>query len=84
MRCLNAPAEQVGEACICRLSHAFESLREVRQLSLANNGLASLPPSLWRLRSLQALDLSFNKLTEVPEDILGLENLEVRSKMARV
>ena len=69
---------QVGEPCICRLHRVLEQMTGLSVLSLAGNGLTSLPSSLWNLAGLQQLDLSDNKLTEIPKDIVRLSKLEVR------
>ena len=73
---------QVGEACICRLSHVLESLKDVRHMSLAGNHLSSLPMSVWQMQSLVTLDLSNNRLAELPYEASQLENLKVRSKLS--
>ena len=71
---------QVGEPCICRVSHVLESLTDLRELHLARNHLTSLPASVWQLRTLVHLDLSRNRLKSLPQEVANLEQLEVRQE----
>ena len=68
---------QVGEACICRLSHVLESLKDLRHLSLASNQLAHLPASIWKQKGLVSLDLSNNLLSDLPRECAELISLQV-------
>ena len=74
---LSQPHAQVGEACICRLSHVLESLKDLRHLSLASNQLTNLPISIWKQKGLLFLDLSNNLLTDLPEECAELVSLQV-------
>ncbi len=69
--------QQVGEACICRLSNVLESLKDLRHLSLAANGLSDLPIGLWKQTGLLSLDLSDNLLITLPEESTELLSLQV-------
>ena len=71
------PAMQVGEPCICRLSHVLESLQDVRTLSLANNSLTSLPDAVWKLNELISLDLAGNLLVSIPAEAARMKSLKV-------
>lgn len=44
----------------------------IRVLSLRSNALASLPPQLWSMHALTHLDVSDNRITELPEEICQL------------
>lgn len=70
---------QVGEPCICRLSHVLESLHDVRELHLSGNDLQNLPDSIWALTHLEKLDLSHNRLHELSGDVVSLQSLQVGS-----
>ena len=67
----------MGEACICRLSHVLESLKDLRHLSLAANGLSDVPIGLWKQKGLLSLDLSNNLLITLPEESAELLSLQV-------
>ena len=68
---------QVGEACICRLSHVLESLKDLRHLSLASNQLSHLPVGIWKQKELVSLDLSNNQLIDIPVESAELVSLQV-------
>jgi len=60
----------------CRVLERLESLES---LSLAANGLTSLPPALFALKQLRTLDVSKNCLAEVQPEIAALKSLQARS-----
>jgi len=51
------------------------NFRKLKNLSLRNNSLTSIPPSISSLLSLKKLDLSGNKLSSLPHSIENLKNL---------
>ena len=59
------------------LTTSYTSLVKVTEINLSENQLTSVPPELFRMPSLQILDLSYNKLTELPtaEDYLQEESV---------
>ncbi|KAJ2953669.1 hypothetical protein O0L34_g1284 [Tuta absoluta] len=48
----------------------------VRVLKLCRNALSSLPPQAWTLQALTHLDISDNRIMELPEEICQLTQLE--------
>ncbi len=52
--------------------------KAARILDATNNRLASLPPSLGSLPSLQRLIVASNQLTALPREISALTNLKAR------
>lgn len=72
-RCVNLMCVHVGGPCACRVAVALEKVAArggaatVRELSLAGNGLASVPASVGELKLLTRLDVSGNALTSVGE-----------------
>lgn len=51
------------------------SYTDLQRLYLRNATLSSVPPTIDRLKKLQTLDLSYNKLFYLPNNILSLTNL---------
>lgn len=72
-RCVNLMCEHVGGPCACRVGAALDRVAArggaatVVALSLARNGLASVPAAVGELRLLTRLDLSGNELVSVGE-----------------
>ena len=58
------------------LEEALREPDEVYYLDLSNKNLAQVPSDILRFHSLKSLYLNFNKLTDLPEDITELKNLE--------
>jgi len=77
--CVNLMCEHVGGVCICRLSRVLErsSLAQLETLRLGGNGLAALPPSVWKLQKLKLLDLTDNHIAAVPPEAAALPGLRV-------
>lgn len=58
----------LGEALVQHASSAFA----VRVLRMCNNALSTLPPQTWSLQALTHLDISDNRITELPAEICRL------------
>ncbi|CAB1320225.1 unnamed protein product, partial [Coregonus sp. 'balchen'] len=54
----------------------LSNLKKVTHLDIAENNFASIPICALRMTSLQLLDMSINMLTDLPEDMDRLEELE--------
>ena len=48
----------------------------VTKLTLVTKNLTTLPPEIWKLKNLKALDLGRNQLTTLPKEIGNLTKLE--------
>lgn len=57
---------------LCRLTSSLFDVQHLTTLLLRNNEIEELPQAIGRLRNLRALDVSLNKLTHLPFDILKL------------
>jgi|SRR5579863_812529 len=56
----------------------IDALRNLRRLDLRNCGLVSLPASLGDLPELKTLDVSDNQLTDAPDSLERLEEVDLR------
>jgi hypothetical protein len=59
--CVDHMCMRFGEVCLCKLSIQLARLQHVRHLDLSGNNLERLP-EVWRIRGLESLDVSFNRL----------------------
>lgn len=73
--CDNMMCAKVGELCLCKFSIALAKIGHVSELRLNGNGMDRWP-EVWRIRGLQRLDVSDNRLESVPAEILQLSMLE--------
>lgn len=78
--CQNMMCEKLGDPCICRVSVALQKLQGLQHLCLAKNRLLSAPEVISQstLPELVSLDLSFNRLEELPLPVVqhkGLRDL---------
>ncbi|XP_041581688.1 leucine-rich repeat-containing protein 66 [Vulpes lagopus] len=70
-------------------SHLRNRLPCLKLLILQRNSLSDIPEGLWKLKSLQSLDLSFNRISQIGlsdfQNCLRLENLYLKSnKIVRI
>lgn len=79
--CRNMFCEKVGESCICRLSLWLSQmgprLPSLTSLSLASNGLETIPESIEELKHIKLLDLKDNDIQTLPDSLWKLGSLEV-------
>ncbi|PHH70422.1 hypothetical protein CDD80_6019 [Ophiocordyceps camponoti-rufipedis] len=61
---------------LTRLPAYFDAYQALRSLNISSNFLDAFPPFLCQLRSLVDLDMSFNAIARLPEEIGNLKNLE--------
>ncbi|KAF8936980.1 cysteinyl-tRNA synthetase [Dissophora ornata] len=56
---------------------SFQSLKYLRILNLSSNNFSKAPMVLFEISTLEELDMSFNELTEIPEEIGRLSRLRI-------
>mmetsp|Transcript_2893 Transcript_2893/g.8539 ORF Transcript_2893/g.8539 Transcript_2893/m.8539 type:complete len:160 (-) Transcript_2893:164-643(-) len=74
--CDNLMCEKVGELCLCKFAISFPKIAHVRELCLRENGMDRWP-DVWNLPNLEVLDVSHNRLTDVPRELAQLKGLRV-------
>ncbi|KAF9959416.1 cysteinyl-tRNA synthetase [Mortierella alpina] len=57
------------------IPESFQAFEYLRVLNLSSNNFSKLPPVLLRIATLEELDMSFNEIADVPEDIGRLSRL---------
>lgn len=55
-------------------------LQELIELSFCGNSLTELQPDIKNMTKLKALDLSHNRLTDLPHELMDLSQIEVLGK----
>jgi hypothetical protein len=66
VRCVNLMCEHVGGGCACRVALSVGRMPCLTGVDLADNGLPTLPDSLWDLPHLAALAAGGNRLAAFP------------------
>jgi len=66
------------------LPPTVEGLKSLRHISLAYNDLKSFPVQLCAIRTLDVIDLSHNKLTDVPDAVRDLNAIELNMNQNQV
>lgn len=60
---------EISHTPLDELSDGIGNIKNLAQLCLTSNKLCSVPAGLGKLQFLRFLDLSFNQITELPDDI---------------
>jgi len=69
---------------ITSLPPTAEGLKSLRHISLAYNDIRAFPVQLCAIRTLDVIDLSHNKLTDVPDAIRDLNAIELNLNQNQV
>jgi len=69
---------------ITSLPPTVEGLKALRHISLAYNDLKAFPVQLCAIRTLDVIDLSHNKLTDVPDAVRDLNAIELNMNQNQV
>jgi len=48
---------------------SFDKLKALRTVGFARNQIKSVPPNLAKINTLQEIDISFNQLTDLPNEL---------------
>ena len=67
---------------ISALPDGDPNLPQIKTLRLNNNYFLTLPPMILKLATLENLDLSYNNLQIIPNDLWNLKNLKLLSLVA--
>lgn len=51
-------------------------IENLKEFNVSNNPVSTLPPEIFDLRELVSLGIAYTKVTEIPRDIMKLENLQ--------
>ncbi|KAK3591273.1 hypothetical protein CHS0354_004320 [Potamilus streckersoni] len=63
--------------CLSGLPDSFQNLVNLIQLNLSHNQFINFPAPLCQLRKLDAVDLSRNRITYLPENISTCQSIEI-------